>query len=216
MDNVENLEWMKSTESLEDILQNPRVKLPQLIRLSTQLDFQGTKTTLQPTQILTILARRSISYINAVDSHGKDVSLPLCCPYSVKLVAPPDKVCTFETVEDVIKCDPLPRFVEVTNVEKTDEKIVVGDVFKIMFVEKSDYAFDYIHFRNSSGTLVKVCANDQISFQLATGYATSVPLSSLFDRRQKTYPVHIQFMKQDKIPKTYLEFGMLTLPSSEV
>ena len=116
MDEVSGLVWTKSTEILEDLLQNPRVKLPQLIRLSSQLDFADTKTSLHKNQILTILARRTISYINAVDAHKKDVSIPLSCPYSVKLVAPPDSVRSFESVDDVVKCDPLPKFVEVASV----------------------------------------------------------------------------------------------------
>ena len=90
-----------------------------------------------------------------------------------------------------------------------------------MFVEKSDYALDYIHFRNSVGTLIKVCVNDHISFRLATGYSTPVSLASLFDRRQKDFPLHVQFAKQqqrqqEKIPKRYLDFGMLTLSDADV
>ena len=37
MDDVNNLVWVKSTENLEDILQNPREKLPQLINLFSQI-----------------------------------------------------------------------------------------------------------------------------------------------------------------------------------
>merc|ERR1711977_259313 len=102
---------------MEDLLQNPKVKLPQLIRLTSQVDFLDSKTSLQQGQILTLLAKRTISYVDAVDAHGKEISLPLTCPHKVKLKVSPQKERRFQTVADIIKCDPVPKFVEVTSVD---------------------------------------------------------------------------------------------------
>jgi len=209
---MEELEWSPCSESLDDILTNPKVQLPQLIKLSDTFispngESGGDK--LEKDQIVVLHSRRTLAKLLASNQNGDSLRLPVKCPYKVKLTVPPGKEKTFDSIESLAKSEPLPKFVEVTQVDGV-ERVSVGDRLKVVIVEKSGGNPSFIHFRNSAGKHIKIAVNETISFCLAANDSSEQLLSKLAEKSREL-PLVAKFVDNNETPKTHAACGIMTI-----
>ena len=208
MTDIASLEWSECGESFEDILTNPRVNLPQLIKLSSSV-ISGTGVSLPAGQLVLVQEKRTVTKLIATDENGNDLCLPTQCPYNVKLKLAPGNEKYFDSILDVAKADPLPKFVEVTHVTGL-ETVSVGDRLKVVIVEKSGSAPSFIHFRSSSGKHIKIDVNQNISFRLAVNDTSDKLLSDLAAKSLEL-PLIIEFEHNSDVPRTHTDLGIINI-----
>merc|ERR1711962_437141 len=122
---------------------NPRIELPQCIKLTSKIQAAGDCHNLESDQVLVIHEKKTIRTIVAEDGKNQDIRLSVDCPYRVKLQLENEK--TFETMLDVANKEPLPKFLEVTKISSTSV-VQVGDRLKVVIVEKGATGPSFIHF----------------------------------------------------------------------
>ena len=141
---MDELEWHPCSELLEDVLKNPKVQLPQLIRLGEELTPANGGRKLSEGQMIVIHSKNTFKYLLATNEQGTIRKIPSQCPFRIKQKLAPGKEKNFNSITDLAKSEPLPKFVEVTDTEEHD-RVKKGDRLKVVIVEKSgSYSFQNI------------------------------------------------------------------------
>lgn len=210
MEHLQKLSWCPSERNLENFSKQSQTQLPQYIRLVSCLKCTESKIRLKRGQILKILYIQKVSYLNGkVKSSGSEeiLSVPLTCPYAVDLKLPNDKL--FASLTELTRHEPLPKFVEVMHVGKSlEQKCAVGEILKLIIVEKSGDEPIYVHFRKSSGNRIKIGCSEEISFKLAADYHSNNTLNAFIEKSNEV-PVCVVFSSTRNTPKSYLDLGMI-------
>ena len=209
MANIDELEWTTCEELLDDLIKNPKVQLPQLIKLDEKVTSIDSNEFADEGEIVVIHSKRTIAKLEGADSKGKHIRLPVDCPCSVTLRLPAGKEKYYETIEALATTDPLPKFVEVTSVEGL-ESVAVGDRLKVVIAEKTGGVPSFIHFRSSTGKHVKIAIDQNISFKLAVNDASEQLLSKIAEKSREL-PVAAEFIKDKHTPQSHLDLGVFTI-----
>lgn len=208
---MDQLEWSECGETLDDILKNPRVQLPQVIKLSSNLNDISKKETLEKGQFIIIHSKETVQQLQGTDASGKTILIPKLCPHKIRRKVTPGKEKVFETIKDLAKTEPLPRFVEVRDVQSTvTEKISPGDRLKVVIVEKTGGVPSFIHFRSSAGKHVKLSVEENISFQLSVNDGSEQLIEKLSEK-SKEFPLSAEFVKNNELPKSHSDLGTFTI-----
>lgn len=207
---MENLEWSECNESLDDILKNPRVQLPQLIKLSSQIVDINSKESVSKEQILVIHSKNTINNIQGVDSKGKAIKIPVGCPHKVRRKVTPGKEKVYNSVNDLAKSEPLPRFVEVKSAQNV-ENVSNGDRLKVVIVEKTGGVPSVIHFRSSNGKHVKISVEENISFVSSVSDGSEQSVEKL-SQKSREFPLSAEFQqKANETPNTHIGLETFTI-----
>lgn len=206
---MENLVWSECNETLEDILKNPRVQLPQIIKLSSPICDVNTSESVEKDQIIVIHSKQIFHNVEGLDSSGKTIKIPTACPHQIRRRVAPGNEVVYESIKDLAKAEPLPRFVEVRNAEGIDN-VSNGDRLKVVIVEKTGGVPGIIHFRNSSGKHVKISVEENISFQSSVSDGSNQFVAKLAEK-SKEFPINASFQKNKDTPKGFLDLGVFTI-----
>ena len=207
---MDNLEWFPCSETLDDILKNPKVQLPQLIKLSQDLKLNSDEEQSLKDCVIVIHSKINFKYLLAENDKGNELRLPINSPFRIKQRLAPGKEKTFNTILDLAKSDPLPKFVEVTNAGGENTSVQKGERFKVVIVEKSGSNPSFIHFRRASGKHIKLSVDLTISFTLVANVASEQSLSVLADK-SKELPIMAEFVNEDNLPPTYKKLGPIKI-----
>ena len=206
---MEALEWVECNESLDDILKNPRVQLPQLIKLSSSINDVTTKESVNKEQILVIHSKETIETINGVDSTNTPVILPLKCPFKTRRKVAPGKEKVFESATDLAKSEPLPKFVEVKEAQDVSN-VSNGDRLKVVIVEKAGGNPSVIHLRSSNGKHIKISVNEKISFQSSVSDGSDHSIEKLSEKSRE-FPMCVEFQKTKETPVSHTSLDIFTI-----
>ena len=211
---MDQLEWTECSETLEDLLQNPRVQLPQIIKLSSTITDVNTKKKLEKGQVVVIHAKEKLDQLEGTDRNGKVLRIPFSCPHKIRRKVTPGKEKIFETIKELARTEPLPRFVEVKEAESnSDIGISNGDRLKVVIVEKTGGVPSFIHFRSSAGKHIKLSIDEKISFQLSVNDGSEQFISKLAEK-SKEFPISAEFFKTKELPNSHDEIGIFTIANS--
>ena len=107
--NPNDLVWDNTEYKLKFILDNPNFELPQVVRIH-QGHMIDEDDALASGQILTIHGKKKIENISGHDIYGKELNVPLSCPFKLRVVSlgSPRK---FEDVQELCTVEPPPNCV---------------------------------------------------------------------------------------------------------
>ena len=114
---VDHIIWTTTEYRMKYILDNPNFGLPQIVRVVTGY-MHDEDDCLASGQILTLHGRKTIEKLNGRDAHGKEVNIPVNCPYKVKLLAVGNKR-VFKSIRDICKCENLPEAIRNSGIMST-------------------------------------------------------------------------------------------------
>ena len=206
---MDELEWSDCNESLDDILTNPKVQLPQVIKLASDLKSINSDDILKENQLIIIHEQKTVAKLEGLDGNEIPIRLPVSCPFRVRLRLAEGKEKTFDTILDLTKADPLPKLVEVTKVTGL-ESVSVGDRLKVVIVEKIGSIPAFIHLRSSTGKHVKIAVDQDVAFKLAVNDASEQLLSNLAEKSREL-PLVAEFVKNEETPKTHTDLRTITI-----
>lgn len=206
---MEALEWVECNETLDDILKNPRVQLPQLIKLSSPINDVTTNESINAGQILVIHSKETIETINGTDSTNTPVILPLKCPFKTRRKVAPGKEKVFESATDLAKSEPLPKFVEVKEAQDVSN-VSNGDRLKVVIIEKAGGNPSVIHLRSSNGKHVKISVNEKISFQSSVSDGSDHSIEKLSEKSRE-FPLCVEFQKFKETPISHTSLDIFTI-----
>ncbi|XP_066922826.1 sterile alpha motif domain-containing protein 15-like [Clytia hemisphaerica] len=206
---MEALEWSECSETLDDLLKNPRVQLPQLLKLSSSFKDINSNESLQKDQIIVIRSKETIETIHGVDADGKTIIIPIDCPFKTRRKVSPGKEKVFDSVTELAQSDPLPRFVEVKEAHDV-QNLSNGDRLKVVIVEKAAGAPSVLHCRSSSGKHVKISVNENISFQSSVSDGSDQSIAKLSEKSRE-FPFCVEFLKQKETPDIHTKLGIFTI-----
>ena len=207
---MEALEWVDCNETLDDILKNPRVQLPQLIKLSSTINDISTNEGVHEGQILVIHSKETVETINGIDSaDNTPIILPLKCPFKTRRKVAPGKGKVFESASDLANSDPLPKFVEVKEAQDV-LNLTNGDRLKVVIVEKSGGNPSVIHLRSSSGKHIKISVTEKISFQSSVSDGSDHSIEKLSEKSRE-FPLTVEFQKIKGTPVSYTSLDIFTI-----
>ena len=206
---MDDLEWHPCSELLDDVLKNPKVQLPQLIRLGEEVTPANGGRKLSEGQMIVIHSKNTFKYLLATNEQGTIHKIPLQCPFKIKQKLPPGKEKNFNSIMDLAKSEPLPKFVEVTDTEEQD-RVKKGDRLKVVIVEKSGSNPSFIHFRTSSGKHIKLPVDQKVSFTLAANVMSELTFSQLAHKTREL-PIIAEFIAENNMPDYYRNVGAVTI-----
>jgi len=205
-----NLDWSDCNETLDDILKNPRVQLPQLIKLSSQIIDINSKESVNREQLVVIHSKETINNVQGVDTKGKPIKIPTGCPHKIRRKVTPGKEKVYNSVTDLAKSEPLPRFVEVKSAQG-NENVSNGDRLKVVIVEKTGGVPSVIHFRSSNGKHVKISVEEDISFISSVSDGSEQSVEKLSEKSRE-FPLSAEFQqKTNETPNTHTGLGIFTI-----
>ena len=206
---MEALEWVDCNETLDDILKNPRVQLPQLIKLSSPISDIETNEIANDGQILVIHSKETIKTVTGVDARNIPIILPLQCPFKTRRKVAPGKGQEFETAIDLAKSDPLPKFVEVKEAQDVSN-VSNGDRLKVVIIEKAGGNPSVLHMRSSTGKHVKISVNEKISFQSSVSDGSDHSIEKLSEKSRE-FPLTVEFQKIKGTPVSHTSLEIYTI-----
>ena len=111
--NPDNLVWNDTEYKLKFILDNPNFDLPQVVRIH-QGHMIDEDDALASGQILTIHGKKKIENISGHDIYGKELNVPLSCPFKLRIqsLGSPRK---FKDVQELCSTESAPNCVLISN-----------------------------------------------------------------------------------------------------
>ncbi len=188
------IKWSDTSYTLKDLIKS--FTLPQLVMVDEGYMLNETES-LSSGQLITVQSHENVTQFKGVDSEGKDVTLPVKCPFKVKLVAKEeDKL--YKGVGDLCKTLERPKYVEVKSSKaKRDLGLVKsGDRLKILLTERGPSGPTYLHFRNQRGKHLRLPVDFGCEFR---GCAEDDNEHLLADLICKEFPLYIKFIDSQAI-----------------
>ena len=159
----DEVEWSETCYSFKDLVK--KFTLPQLVMVDEGYMLNETES-LSSGQLITVQSHDNVTQFKGKDAEGKAITIPIKCPFKVKLVDK-NEGNIFKGVRELCLSTERPKYVEVTSSKtKKDLGLVkTGDRLKILLTERGPDGPMYLHFRNQKGKHLRLPADYGCEFR---------------------------------------------------
>ena len=194
---TDSIVWSSAEYKLKFILDNPNFGLPQIVKV-IQGYMHDEDDSLASGQILTLHGRKMIEKYHGVDERGKEVNIPVNCPYKVKLLSHSKKR-YFKGVKDICKCEERPEAIVCSDELSTGDgkSLPVGTRLHILDTLKDED-------ENTIGIVCEVAwAGERFNLPIdfVSSFEEALPLEALNKRytiaevvKDFSLPLEVQFL----------------------
>jgi len=225
--NPDDLVWKDTEYKLKFILDNPNFALPQVVRIH-QGHMVDEDDALASGQILTIRGKKKIENVTGHDVYGKELNIPITCPYKLRVVSLGEPR-RFDSVKELCSCESPPDCVTI------DDDVLVSSV-DVTSLKSNTILQIQDQVLTSDGDVVGVNCRVEDENRNDDGRIMTLPMHFVgrfvetlsCDQLQKHFlvadlikefslPVNVQFMRNNEKNSAYgPHLGVVTLENKKI